>query len=111
VNLPKKDGFEVLAEIRASESLRSIPVIIFTSASLATERKKALTLRAQEYISKPGTLDGLINCTLTFPAEANQPTRWIQEARYPSAQEASVEQSNGRFGRLGGEWVPSSLPL
>ncbi len=61
LNLPKKDGFEVLAEIRAVEPLRSIPVIIFTSSSLATERKKALTLGAQDYISKPGTLDGLID--------------------------------------------------
>jgi CheY-like chemotaxis protein len=61
LNLPRKDGFEVLAEIRASESLRSIPVVIFTSSSLSTERKKALTLGAQDYISKPGTLDGLIN--------------------------------------------------
>jgi len=61
VNLPKKNGFEVLAEIQASESLRSIPVIIFTSASLATERKKALALGAGDYISKPRTLDGLID--------------------------------------------------
>jgi two-component system, chemotaxis family, response regulator Rcp1 len=61
VNLPKKNGFEILAEIQASESLRSIPVIIFTSASLATERKKALALGAEDYISKPRTLDGLID--------------------------------------------------
>ncbi len=61
LNLPKKDGFEVLAEIRAVEPLRSIPVIIFTSSSLATERKRALALGAQDYISKPGTLDGLID--------------------------------------------------
>ena len=61
LNLPRKDGFEILAEIRASESLRSIPVVIFTSSSLATERKRALTLGAQDYISKPRTLDGLIN--------------------------------------------------
>jgi CheY-like chemotaxis protein len=61
VNLPKRDGFEILADIQASESLRSIPVIIFTSASLATERKKAMALGAEDYISKPGTLDGLID--------------------------------------------------
>jgi two-component system response regulator len=61
VNLPKKDGFEILADIRANESLRSIPVIVFTSSALATERKKALTLGARDYISKPGTLDGLID--------------------------------------------------
>jgi CheY-like chemotaxis protein len=44
VNLPRRNGFEVLAEIRATESLHNIPVIIFTSASLATERKRALAL-------------------------------------------------------------------
>jgi two-component system, chemotaxis family, response regulator Rcp1 len=60
VNLPKRDGFEILAEIRASEVLRSIPVIIFTSASFAAERKKALALGAEDYISKPGSLGGLI---------------------------------------------------
>jgi two-component system, chemotaxis family, response regulator Rcp1 len=65
LNLPKKDGFEILAEIRASESLRSIPVVFFTSSSLATERRKALTLGAQDYISKPGTLDGLIDALRT----------------------------------------------
>jgi CheY-like chemotaxis protein len=57
----EKNGFEILAEIEASESLRSTPVIIFTSASLATERKKALALGADDYISKPRTLDGLID--------------------------------------------------
>jgi two-component system, chemotaxis family, response regulator Rcp1 len=61
VNLRKKKGFEILAEIQASESLHSIPVIIFTSASLATERKKALALGAEDYLSKPGTLDGLVD--------------------------------------------------
>lgn len=60
LNLPKKNGFEVLTEIQAIEPLRSIPVVIFTSASLATERKRALTLGAQDYISKPGTLDDLL---------------------------------------------------
>jgi two-component system, chemotaxis family, response regulator Rcp1 len=60
VNLPKRDGFEILGEIRASEVLRPIPVIIFTSASFATEKRKALALGAEHYITKPGSLDGLI---------------------------------------------------
>jgi two-component system, chemotaxis family, response regulator Rcp1 len=60
LNLPKKDGFDVLTEIRANDLLRAIPVIIFTSASLVTEKKKALALGARDYISKPGTLNGLI---------------------------------------------------
>lgn len=60
LNLPKRDGFEVLADIRHTESLRSIPVIIFTSSSLTREREKALALGAAAFISKPGTLDGLM---------------------------------------------------
>jgi CheY-like chemotaxis protein len=61
VNLPKRDGFEVLTEIQASDTLRSIPVIVFTSSSLTKEKKKAMALGAQDYISKPGTLAGLID--------------------------------------------------
>jgi CheY-like chemotaxis protein len=60
LNLPRKNGFEVLAEIRGDASLAAIPVVIFTTASLAQERKKALAHGAEDYISKPGTLTGLI---------------------------------------------------
>jgi CheY-like chemotaxis protein len=42
LNLPKRDGFEVLSDIRDTDALRSIPVIIFTSSSLTSERQKAL---------------------------------------------------------------------
>jgi two-component system, chemotaxis family, response regulator Rcp1 len=60
LNLPKRDGFEVLSEIQASELLRSIPVVMFTSSSRATEKRKALALGARDYISKPASLNGLI---------------------------------------------------
>jgi two-component system, chemotaxis family, response regulator Rcp1 len=61
VNLPRKDGFEVLTDIQASDTLRAIPVVVFTSSSLTKEKKKALALGAQDYISKPATLAGLID--------------------------------------------------
>jgi chemotaxis family two-component system response regulator Rcp1 len=61
MNLPRKTGFEVLTEIRASDSFRSIPVVIFTSNSDHTARNKALFLGAEDYISKPGTLTELLN--------------------------------------------------
>jgi two-component system, chemotaxis family, response regulator Rcp1 len=60
VNLPRKDGLEVLSDIRASDSLRSIPTVMFTSSALATEKKRALALGAEDFISKPGTLSGLL---------------------------------------------------
>lgn len=60
VNLPKRNGLEVLAAIRDRESLRDIPIVMFTSSSLTTERQKALSLGAKEFISKPASLAGLI---------------------------------------------------
>ena len=65
LHLPGKDGFEVLAEIRENESLRSIPVIIFTTSSSTAERKRALSLGASDFISKPGTITGLIETLRT----------------------------------------------
>ena len=61
LNLPKKNGFEVLADLQGIESLRSIPVIIFTSSSHPAEKDKALALGAQDYVVKPPTLDALVD--------------------------------------------------
>jgi CheY-like chemotaxis protein len=65
LNLPKMNGFEVLTEIRKNQSLRSIPVIIFTTSRTTAERKRALALGANDFISKPGTLTGLIETLRT----------------------------------------------
>lgn len=66
LNLPKKSGFEVLSEIRENESLRSIPIIIFTTSSTTAERKRALALGANDFISKPGTITGLVETLRTI---------------------------------------------
>jgi CheY-like chemotaxis protein len=66
LNLPKKNGLEVLAEIRENESLRSIPVIIFTTSNTTAERKRALALGANDFISKPGTITSLIETFRTI---------------------------------------------
>jgi CheY-like chemotaxis protein len=65
LNLPKKNGFEVLTDIRQRESLRSIPVIIFTTSHNESEKKRALALGAEAFISKPGSLTGLIETLRT----------------------------------------------
>jgi two-component system, chemotaxis family, response regulator Rcp1 len=61
LNLPRKNGLEVLFDFRAFDSLRSIPVIMLTSSRVATDRNTALALGAKDYVSKPETLDGLVN--------------------------------------------------
>lgn len=55
LNIPKKSGLEVLAEIHASANLRSIPVVVFSSSSLGTDRQQSLELGARSYIQKPAT--------------------------------------------------------
>jgi two-component system, chemotaxis family, response regulator Rcp1 len=60
LNLPRKNGLEVLAEMQRSESFRGIPVVVFTSSSLAADRNRSLALGAQQYITKPSTFDGFV---------------------------------------------------
>jgi signal transduction histidine kinase/DNA-binding response OmpR family regulator len=54
VNMPKKDGFEVLAEMRADPEIAHIPVIIITAARIGSKDVRAgLSLGADDYITKP----------------------------------------------------------
>ena len=50
--LPKKDGFEVLRELKAAEETKDIPVIILTNLETAQDIGKALELGATTYLVK-----------------------------------------------------------
>ncbi|MGH2459038.1 MAG: response regulator [Chloroflexota bacterium] len=60
LNLPKKDGREVLAEIKADPGLRSIPVVILTTSQADQDILKSYELNANCYITKPVDLDQFI---------------------------------------------------
>ena len=60
LNLPKKDGREVLAEIKADKHLRRIPVVILTSSQAEQDIVKAYDLNANAYVSKPVDLEQFI---------------------------------------------------
>jgi CheY-like chemotaxis protein len=53
LNLPRKDGREVLAELKADADLRLIPVVILTSSSDDEDIARAYGLHANCYITKP----------------------------------------------------------
>lgn len=53
LNLPKKDGRQVLAEIKADESLKRIPVVILTTSCAEEDVLKSYNLHANCYIAKP----------------------------------------------------------
>lgn len=57
LNLPKKDGLQVLAEIKLDESLRRIPVVILTSSQAEQDVIKTYNLHASSYITKPIDLE------------------------------------------------------
>lgn len=53
LKLPKKDGMEVLSEIKRDEKLRSIPVVVLTSSASEQDVLQAYELRANCYVVKP----------------------------------------------------------
>ncbi len=56
-NLPKKDGREVLAEIKSDPNLRRIPVVVMTTSRAEEDVLKAYDLHANCYITKPIDLE------------------------------------------------------
>jgi len=57
LNLPRKDGRELLAEIKADENLRRIPVVVLTTSQAEDDIARAYSLYANCYITKPVDLD------------------------------------------------------
>jgi CheY-like chemotaxis protein len=60
LNLPRKDGREVLAEIKGDDRLRRIPVVVLTVSQADEDILRAYNLNANCYIAKPVDLDQFI---------------------------------------------------
>ena len=60
LNLPRKDGREVLAEISADTNLRRIPVVVLTTSEAQIDIRRAYELNANCYITKPSGLDQFV---------------------------------------------------
>mgnify|MGYP001578037628 CR=1 FL=1 len=60
LNLPRKDGREVLAEIKADDNLKRIPVVVLTTSKDEQDVVKTYNLYANCYITKPVDLDQFI---------------------------------------------------
>lgn len=60
--LPRKNGFDVLIEMKKNKKTKGIPVIIFSNLSQDSDIKRGLALGAQEYLIKPEiTLSEVVN--------------------------------------------------
>jgi len=60
LNLPKKDGREVLEEIKESPTLKTIPVVVLTTSASDADILRSYRLHANCYITKPVGLDGFL---------------------------------------------------
>lgn len=77
LNLPKKNGLEVLAEVKGDDSLRLIPVVILTTSKAEEDVVKAYGHHANSYVTKPldfGTFGNVLRameefwlCVVTLP--------------------------------------------
>jgi CheY-like chemotaxis protein len=61
LNLPKRNGKDVLRHIRQSPKWKHVPVVILTSSNTPTDREEAARLGANRYIRKPSELEDFLN--------------------------------------------------
>ncbi len=60
LNMPRKDGREVLSEVKSDPKLQNIPVIVLTASDTETDILKSYNLHANCYITKPAELEKFI---------------------------------------------------
>jgi chemotaxis family two-component system response regulator Rcp1 len=78
LNLPKKDGREVLAEIKQDPRWRPIPVVILTTSDAWPDILRAYDLHANCYITKPVDLDSFVRAIRSVEEF------WLTIVRLPS---------------------------
>jgi CheY-like chemotaxis protein len=60
LNMPKKDGREVLKELKQHQQLKNIPVVIFSTTNNEQEMRRCYELGANSYITKPNSFESLL---------------------------------------------------
>ena len=78
LNLPRKDGRGVLADIKDDASLRTIPVVVLTTSSAELDILKSYSLHANCYITKPVDLDQFVKVVRSID------DFWLTIVRLPS---------------------------
>ena len=78
LNLPRLDGRDVLADIKADDDLATIPIIVLTSSSAEEDISRSYELHANCYISKP------VDFTQFIDAVRSLESFWFKIVRLPS---------------------------
>ncbi|OAA25639.1 Response regulator receiver domain protein [Frankia sp. EI5c] len=61
LNLPRRDGREVLAEVKSDERLRRIPIVVLTTSEAEEDVLRSYDLHANAYITKPVDFDRFVS--------------------------------------------------
>jgi two-component system, chemotaxis family, response regulator Rcp1 len=78
LNMPRKDGREVLGEMKNDQKLRCIPVIVMTSSGAERDVDEAYSLHANCYVTKPADFDQFKDLIKTIQ------TFWFSKATLPT---------------------------
>jgi chemotaxis family two-component system response regulator Rcp1 len=78
LNLPRKDGREVLTEVKTDPSLRRIPVVVLSTSAEKSDIAHAYEHQANCYVTKPVDLNGFINAVRAVE------DFWLDTVKLPS---------------------------
>jgi len=77
LNMPRKDGRAVLAEVKGDPALRKIPIIVFTTSQSPRDIARSYELGANCYVNKPGNLPDFVAAVAEFG------NFWFKRAHLP----------------------------
>lgn len=77
INMPRKDGWSVLADLKNDQRLKAIPVILLTTSSSQPDVERCYRMGANSFITKPQSFSGLVEML----GEVGQ--YWFQTVRLP----------------------------
>ena len=77
LNLPRRSGQEVLAEMKQDEALRSIPVVVLTTSARDADVRAAYRGQAAGFVTKPVALDDFLQAIAAIEGF------WLSVVRYP----------------------------
>lgn len=60
LNLPRRDGRQVLAEVKSDPELAQIPVVVLTTSSAEEDVARSYSLHANAFVTKPGDFDDFV---------------------------------------------------
>ena len=90
INMPRKNGFQVLAEMRADPDLRHLPVVMLSTSAATRDVANAYQSGAQGYVTKPMDIDDL------FDAIHGIETYWFGTVRRPVGGASALETPASR---------------